>query len=113
MAAYDGSMDKQIIDNRRLVIPDHIAIDPAAFELLSAWTHSGRVSVMTATGTGLDKNPGIWGEVLVAIANNIALSVRDVTGAEPSETLRAIKESLEKKWSPEPEGFGKHSRPGS
>jgi hypothetical protein len=105
-------MNKQSIsDNRRIVIPEPVASDPAALELLSAWAHGGKVSVMTATGTGLDKNPAIWGEILVSIANNVALSVRDATGAEPSETLQTIKAAIERTWRPQPDGFGKHYRP--
>ncbi|MCE9605475.1 MAG: DUF5076 domain-containing protein [Planctomycetia bacterium] len=85
-------------DPRRLLIPEPIASDLGSYELLSGWARNGKVSVMTRTGTGLDQQPEIWGEILVAIAENIALSIKDVTGANPDVTLATIKESLERHW---------------
>jgi hypothetical protein len=96
-------------DPRRLVIPEEISGDPKAYELLSGWaTGAGKVTLMTRTGTGLDQSPAIWGEILAAIAHNVALSVRDVTGADPSLTMAAIKESLDRSWSADPAGSGQH-----
>ena len=96
-------------DPRRLVIPESITGDPRAYELLAAWaTGTGKVSVMTRTGSGLDQNPAIWGEILAAIAGNVALSVKAVTGADPSATMAATKESLDAHWSAAPAGTGRH-----
>ena len=53
---------------------------------------------MTRSGTGLDSNPAIWGEILAGIAENIAVCIQDMNGAEPSETLATIKSSLDAKW---------------
>jgi hypothetical protein len=85
-------------DSRRLVTPEPIASDPAAYELISGWVRSRSIFVMSRTGTGLDQNPGIWGTVLVGLANNIAKSTQAVTGADPAETLGIIKEVLDQQW---------------
>jgi hypothetical protein len=111
-AWYDTSMsDNPTADDRRLVIPESIAHDLKAIELVSAWAHSDKVSVMTRTGTGLDENPNIWGEIIVAIAGNIAISLREATGADPAHTLRIIKESIDRAWKSELHGDVKHYRP--
>ena len=94
---------------RRLVIPQSLAEDPRSYELVSAWaTGTSKISVMTRTGTGLDQMPAIWGEILAAIAGNIALSVREMTGADPSQTMDAIKESLDRCWSSNAGDVGRH-----
>ena len=85
-------------DPRRLVIPTELESDESAFELVSAWFSSNRVKIMTRSGTGLDDNPAIWGEILAGVAENIAVCIQDVNGAEPSETLATIKSSLDAKW---------------
>ena len=96
------------IDERRLLAPE-IANDPNAYELVSGWAHSGgKVFVMTRTGTGLDNSPAVWGEILAAIAGNIALSVQDVTGADPTATMTTIKESLDRAWVAGASKVGKH-----
>lgn len=85
-------------DPRRLVTPEPIASDSTAYELISGWVRNNSIFVMTRTGTGLDENSGIWGTVLVALAHNIALSTREITGADPTETLRIIKEVVDRQW---------------
>ena len=98
-------------DPRRLIIPESIADDSKAFELLSVWaTRTGQISVMTGTGSGLDHNPAAWGEILAAIARNIALSVKNMTGVESSATMAAIKEALDRRWDVGAAGVGKHYR---
>jgi hypothetical protein len=95
-------------DLRRLVIPESIAGDPRAYELLAAWvTGTGKVSVMTRSGTRLDQNPAIWGEILAAIAGNVALSVKAAPSADASATMAAIKDSLDRAWLVGP---GRHYR---
>lgn len=85
-------------DERRLEIPVEIGSDPAAIELISVWFSQGKVKIMTRSGTGLDSNSGVWGEILAGIASNIALCTRDETGVDESTTLEAIHASLEKAW---------------
>ena len=95
-------------DPRRLVVPDNISIDGGAYELLSAWATNGKVSVMTRTGTGLDQRPEIWGEILIGIAENIAVSLQEVTGAEAAATLQTIKVALDRRWPGTTVSVGKH-----
>lgn len=70
------------IDPRRLLVPEPIASDPAAFEIVSAWFTGGRATAMTATGTGLEGNPEVMGQILAAIAKNAALSAQALAGAD-------------------------------
>jgi len=99
-------------DPRRLELPADLADDDAAFELVSAWFASNRVKIMTRSGTGLDDDPAPWGEILTGIAENIAVCIQDMNGADPSETMAIIKEALDKRWTvgPLPEGTN-HKRP--
>lgn len=85
-------------DSRRLITPEPIASDSTAYELISGWVRNNSIFVMTRTGTGLDQNSGIWGTVLVALAHNIALSTKEMIGADPAETLRIIKEVIDRQW---------------
>jgi hypothetical protein len=85
-------------DRRQLVLPDHAESDPNAFELLTAWSVGGKVIAASATGTGLENHPAIWGEILASLAANIALSTQATTGASTQKTLAEIKEGLERKW---------------
>ena len=97
-------------DPRRLFIPESLASDQAASELVCGWVAGkGKITVMTRTGTGLDRDPAIWGEVLAIIAGNIALSLQDTTGADPTATMRTIKAGLDRTWAAAPLGVGKHS----
>jgi Domain of unknown function (DUF5076) len=71
-------------DPRRLLVPDTLVGDPRAFELVCGWaTGDGKITVMTRTGTWLDQNPAIWGELLAAIGGNIALSLKRYDGGGP------------------------------
>jgi hypothetical protein len=83
---------------RRLELPVEVAQDAGAIELLSAWYSRNQVKIMTRLGTGLDHNPGIWGEILASIAQNAALSIQNVLGIPAAETLAKIKESLDRQW---------------
>lgn len=84
--------------NRRLTIPPQIADADGAYELLSAWVHSGnKISSMSRTGTPLDQRPEIWGQVLAALANNIALSAES-HGFDRAEMLKKMKASLDQQW---------------
>ncbi len=96
------------IDERRLRLKEPLASDPEAFELLTSWWQSGRVSVMSATGTGLEQSPAVWGDILAAIGGNIALSMRNATGADPMATLATIKEALDRSWAKGAQDVGKH-----
>jgi hypothetical protein len=82
----------------RLELPAEIAEDAVAIELVSAWYSKNQVRIITRWGTGLDQNPDTWGEILAAIAENAALSIQNVLGAPPSDTLAKIKESLDRHW---------------
>jgi hypothetical protein len=74
-------------DPRRLAVPEPIASDRAAFEVVSAWFAGGKVTAMTATGSGLEHNPEVMGQILAAIAQNAALSAKAVAGADYSAYL--------------------------
>jgi hypothetical protein len=69
-------------DPRRLFVPEPIASDRAAFEVVSAWFSGGKVTAMTATGSGLEHNPEAMGQILAAIAQNAALSAKAVARAD-------------------------------
>lgn len=88
-------------DSRRLALTEPTASDERAFELLSAWVEGdGKILVMTATATGLDRTPEVWGQVLAGIANNIALSAEKHSAADRPAMLAQIKQSLDRHWSP-------------
>ena len=55
-------------NERQLELPAEIGGDAHAIELVSAWFSRNKVKIMTRRGTGLDQNPGNWGEILVSIA---------------------------------------------
>ena len=83
-------------DPRRLVVPEPIASDRAAFEIVSAWFAGGKVTAMTATGTGLERNPEVTGQILAAIAQNAALSAQALTGADYVTVLTRIMAAFDK-----------------
>ena len=85
-------------DERRLKIPIEIASDPSATELISVWFSQDKVKIMTRSGTGLDTNSAIWGEILAGIAANIATCTHDETGIDESVTLQAIKDAVDRRW---------------
>lgn len=85
-------------DERRLKIPIEVGSDPSATELISVWFNQGRVKIMTRSGTGLDTNSAIWGEILAGIAANIAACTHDETGVDESVTLEAIKGAVDRHW---------------
>jgi hypothetical protein len=91
-------MNEESGRKRRLELPSEVVEDPGAIELVSGWYSRNRVKIMTRWGTGLDQNPGIWGEILAAVAENVALSIQSALGIPPSETLAKIKESLDRHW---------------
>lgn len=91
-------MNDESHDERRVELPPEIAEDADAVELVSAWYSGSQVKIVTRWGTGLDQNPGTWGEILAAIAENAALSIQRVLGVPPSETLAKIKQSLDRHW---------------
>ena len=83
---------------RRLQLPVEILQDPGAVELIDVWFSQNRVVAMTCRGTEFDRNPTIWGQILAGVANNLALSIEGVHGIPARETLKAIKESLDRSW---------------
>jgi hypothetical protein len=83
---------------RRLELPCEVVEDAGAIELVSAWYSKNRVKIMRRSGTGLDENLGIWGEILAAVAENAALCIQNALRIPPSETLAKIKESLDRHW---------------
>lgn len=85
-------------DERRLKVPIEISSDPSATELISVWFSQDKVKIMTRSGTGLDTNPAIWGEIIAGIAANIAACTREETGVDESVTLEAIKGAIESHW---------------
>jgi hypothetical protein len=91
-------MTSESNNGRRLDLPVEIAEDAGAIELVSVWYSRNKVKIMTRSGTGLDQNPGIWGEILASIAQNAALSVQNALGIPAPETLAKIKESLDRHW---------------
>jgi hypothetical protein len=66
--------------------------------LISVWFSENKVKIMTRSGTQLDVNPSVWGEILASVAHNIAHSREQSTGSAPTETLSAIKDSLDASW---------------
>jgi hypothetical protein len=83
----------------RLTLPDLVNSDHEAFEIVTVWVTSNRKVVSnTRAGTGLDMRLDIWGGIMKAIAGNIALNREATMGIEPSVTMAAIKESLDRAW---------------
>src|SRR5687767_1050324 len=85
-------------DERCLELPSHLSADQNAIELITVWFANNKVTVMTRSGTGLDSQPAIWGEILASIGENIALSMQSVNGENPARTLTVIKASLDETW---------------
>jgi hypothetical protein len=85
-------------DERRLQVPSDVMNNAQALELASVWFSNNKVKIMTRTGTGLDRNPAIWGEILAGIGENIAVCLQEATSASPSQTLATIKKSLDERW---------------
>lgn len=85
-------------EHRRLTIPESIADDSTALELLTGWSNGKKMWLMTRTGTPLDRAPHVWGEILASFAQNIAKSLNDTTGADQVATLAAIKKRLDGAW---------------
>lgn len=85
-------------DQKRLEIPTDIQDDGEAIELATIWFSRNKVKIMTRSGTGLDENVDIWGEILASLAENVALCVEDMVGRPVSETLSIIKKSVDHNW---------------
>jgi len=84
-------------NDKRLFIPPQIADVEGAYELLSAWVYGGKIGSMSRTGTPLDRQPELWGQVLAALANNIALSA-EANGVDRPTMLAKMKASLDQQW---------------
>ena len=82
-------------DERRLQLPTSLRSDRNAFELVSVWCVNGKATTMTGTGTGLDKHPEIWGEILAGICENVARSLECGEGSNYERTVELIKSSFE------------------
>jgi hypothetical protein len=89
-------------DDRRLEVPIELISDAGATELVSVWFSQNKVKIMTRSGTGLDDNSAIWGEILAGLALNIAQCTREATGADETTTLEVIKNALDKSWPSNP-----------
>jgi hypothetical protein len=85
-----------------LALPRTIVDDTNAFELLTVWAAQNQIAALARAGTGLDTRPKVWGQILAGIGENIALTVQRATGAHPSDTLAAIKASLDENWKGSP-----------
>lgn len=99
-------------DDKRLFIPPQIGEAKGAYELLSAWVYDGKIGSMSRTCTPLDKMPHVWGQVLVALAHNIASSAEE-DGIDRAEMLRAIKRSIDAEWDAVTRPPGQYHPPGT
>jgi hypothetical protein len=85
-------------DDRRLELPSELVGDDQAIELVAIWFVNDKVKVITRTGTSLDQQPLIWGEILAALGDNIARSIEQATGKPAVDTMVAVKNSLDHNW---------------
>ena len=85
-------------DQRRLAIPMDVADDDQAIELVTVWFSKDKVKIMTRSGTELDRNPLIWGEIMSGIGENIASCIMQVTGVTEQDSLKIIKASMDRTW---------------
>jgi len=69
----------------QLAVPPSAAADPKARELVRVWAAGGKQHVSLATG--LWRDPGAWGILLVDLARYAANAYKETEGRDPSEVL--------------------------
>lgn len=81
---------------RELIVPPEAERDPNAWELVRVWAAEGEQHVTLATG--LWKDPGAWGIVLVDLARHVANAYGQTHGMEKESVLRRIRECFDAEW---------------
>jgi hypothetical protein len=80
-------------DQNRLEIPQAVAVDPEAFELLRVWVANKQQQVSLRTGVWED--PAAWGIMLADLARHVAESYRQEEGRDVAATLARIKAGID------------------
>ncbi|MCF3933419.1 DUF5076 domain-containing protein [Acuticoccus sp. M5D2P5] len=83
-------------EHNRLEIPDSVAADPNAFELLSVWIANKQQYAVLQTGVWQD--PAAWGIMLADLARHVADAYHHEEGRDVSVTLARIKEGIDAEW---------------
>ena len=84
---------------RELVIPPDAAADPKSVEMIRVWIADGglhctlNVGHWTAQKAPIDENVA-WGIMLSDVIRHVADATRELTGADPAATAKAIFQSL-------------------
>lgn len=89
-----------------LPIPDIVATDAKAFEVLRVWIAQGDQHVSLAAG--LWKDPAAWGIMLVDLAKHIAASYEPASEEDYFAILATIHQGFEAEWAEatdEPKGI--------
>jgi hypothetical protein len=84
--------------DRLLPIPPDALADPRSKHMLSAWIANGGLQIslnIGVWGVEEDREPQAWGILLADAAGHIADAIEKATGRCRSETLTAIKRSLD------------------
>jgi len=84
--------------DQRLEIPEELLSSSDALELVAVWHYQNKIKILTRTGTNLDSSPETWGEILAAIAKNVALAIEGSNQQAVKDRLEVIKERLDRCW---------------
>lgn len=82
----------------RLELPHEVGGDIDSIELLTVWYTPSKIHVMTRSGTRLDENPALWGEIMATIAENIVSRQRHLKSPMVEVLLGDMKSTFDSKW---------------
>jgi hypothetical protein len=96
VAVSELGRSAKIIKMNSLSIPPAAEEDPNSIEIARIWAAGGKQHVTMQTG--LWKDPGAWGLMLVDLARHAANAYYQTEGRDRDEVLRRIKAGFDAEW---------------
>ncbi|MBL8761116.1 MAG: DUF5076 domain-containing protein [Phycisphaerae bacterium] len=82
---------------RALPVPDEVARDASAVELVRVWASGRRQHVSLMADAWAD--PAAWGIMLVDLARHVSRAIATVQHTDPDQTLGRIRAGFDAEWS--------------